>query len=153
MKNKIFIIIALLMLSCLPLMALDQAYAIYAVNATDNTLVWKEDFDVGEKVWSTPTIAAGQGFVATTLRTMESSNPRDDVSVEGQPTGNLDARNVQDGSEVWSIDNIGKTRGSVYVDRQHVSLTTIDNQVVQVGGGDFSQGNVNNVITWAWREL
>jgi len=142
----------------------NQAYAIYAVDATEKqgtptyaggagTLVWQVDLAVGEKVWSSPTIAAGQIYVATAFGTMESSNPRRDLPVAGQPTGSLHSLNLESGSESWSIDNIGKTRGSLYVDRQHVSLTTIDNQVVQVGGGDFAEGNVNNVITWAWQEL
>ena len=142
----------------------DQAYAVYAVDATEKqetptyaggagTLLWKVDLAVGEKVWSSPTIAAGQIYIATAFGTMESSNPRRDLSVAGQPTGSLYSLKLEDGSKSWSIDNIGKTRSSLYVDRQHVNLTTMDNQVIQVGGGDFSEGNVNNVITWAWREL
>jgi Tfp pilus tip-associated adhesin PilY1 len=141
-----------------------QAYAIYAVDATDKqetptyaggagTLLWQVDLAVGEKVWSSPTIAAGQIYIATAFGTMESSNPRRDLPVGGQATGSLYSLDVESGSESWSIDNIGKTRGSLYVDRQHVSLTTIDNQIIQVGDeDDFSEGNVNNVITWAWQQ-
>jgi len=110
------------------------------------------DLDVGEKVWSAPTIAAGEIFAATTFGTMESSNPRDDLSVEGH-TGNLYSIDLKDGSVSWSISDIGKTRSSLYVDRQHVHLTTIDNQVIQVGDENFSAGNANNVVLKAWRDL
>jgi Tfp pilus tip-associated adhesin PilY1 len=142
----------------------DQAYTIYAVNATDKqetptyaggagTLLWELELGVGEKVWSTPTIAAGQIYLATAFGTMESSNPRRDLSQAGQDTGNLYSISLEDGTESWSIDNIGKTRGSLYVDRQHVYLTTVPNEVTQVGGGDFTPGNVNNVVLRAWRQL
>jgi outer membrane protein assembly factor BamB len=104
---------------------------------------------VGEKVWSTPTIAAGWVYLATAFGTMESGNPREDLG----DTGNLYSLSLEDGSESWSIDNIGKTRGSLYVDRQHAYLTTIDNEVIQVGGGDFSEGTVNNVVLRAWRQI
>jgi len=144
----------------------DKRYYIYAVNATDKqesptyaggagTLYWDPiELASGEKVWSSPTIAAGQIYIATAFGTMESSNPRRDVAVSGQATGKLHSINLESGIESWSIDNIGKTRGSLYVDRQHVYLTTIDNEVVQVGDeSDFSEGNVNNVVLRAWREL
>jgi hypothetical protein len=143
----------------------DQAYAIYAVNATEKqenptyaggagTLFWQVDLAVGEKCWSSPTLAAGQVYLATAFGTMESSNPRSDLPVGGQSTGSLYSLNMETGSQSWSIDNIGKTRGSLYVDRQHVYLTTVDNQVIQVGDeDDFSESSVNNVIMRAWREL
>jgi hypothetical protein len=142
----------------------DQAYAIYAVNVTDKqetptysggagTLVWELELDVGEKVWSAPTIAGYQVLLATAFGTMEGSNPREDLAAGGEDTGNLLSINLEDGSESWSIENIGKTRSSVYVDRQHVYMTTIDNQVIQVGDEDFSSGNANNVVLKAWRQL
>ena len=141
----------------------DQAYAIYAVSATDKqetptyaggagTLLWQADLAVGEKAWSSPTIAAGQVYLATAFGTMESSNPGYDLPVGGQPTGNLYSLNLEDGSESWSIDNIGKIRGQPYVDRQHINLTTIDNQIIQIGNENFSEGSDSaiNVVLRAW---
>jgi len=128
----------------------EQAYAMYAVDATDGTLLWQLDLAVGEKVWSSATIAAGQVLFATAFGTMESANPRGDMGY----TGKLRSVNLESGSESWSMDNIGKARGSLYVDRQHAYLSAIPNEIIQIGGEDFSSaGSANNVILRAWRQL
>jgi hypothetical protein len=62
------------------------------------------------------------------------------------------AISLNDGSEDWSIST-DKVRGSLYVDRGHVYLTTIDNKLFQIGGGTFTQTNTNNVILKSWRQL
>jgi Tfp pilus tip-associated adhesin PilY1 len=142
----------------------DQAYKIIMVNASDKqssptytggagTLLWEKTLAVGEKVWSAPTIAAGQVYVATAFGSMESGDPRDDVPNEGDSTGNLYSLDLKTGSESWSLTDVGKTRGSIYVDRQHVYLTTIDNQLKQIGDGDFSNGQANNVTVRDWRDF
>lgn len=141
-----------------------QAYAIFAVDATNKqsvptyangagTLLWKKDLGVGEKVWSTPTIAYGYIFVTTAYGSMEGSDPRMDLSAEGDSSGNLYKLKIEDASLAWSVTNIGKVRGSIYVDRQHAYMTTIDGQVIQIGGEDFSAGSGSNVSLVTWRQL
>jgi hypothetical protein len=144
----------------------DQAYSIYALDATHKqtspaywdsvtgqggtaTLRWELPLAAGEKVWSAPTIAAGRIFLATASGTMESDNPRQDLAGAGK----IYSLNLEDGSLVWSIDNIGKARGSIYVDRQHVYLTTVNNQIRQFGDDVFPADGANNVVLKAWREL
>lgn len=141
-------------------------YSIFAINASDlksgtdknyedgaGTLLWEKELDVGEKVWSSPTIAAGTIFITTATGTMESSDPRDDMA----GTGKLMAINLApdaDGySETkWTLDDIGKARGSLFVDRKHLYLTTTDNKIKQIGDEDFSPGNVNSVVLKAWKQ-
>jgi outer membrane protein assembly factor BamB len=104
----------------------------------------------GEKVWSAPTIADGHVYVATTTGAMESPDPIDDKSGSGW----LRALDLRDGSMIWGTPlAIGKIRGSVYMDRRHLYMTTVDNKIIQVGDGDFSLGNANNVALKAWRQL
>ena len=142
----------------------NQSYAIYTIDATNlqgnksyvtgaGTLLWKIDLDVGEKVWSSPTIAAGELYLATGFGKMESSDPRQDIPSMGQKSGDLYSVSLEDGSISWTIANIGKVRGSVYIDRQHVYSTTIDNKILQFGGESFSQGSSNNVRLNTWRHL
>ena len=142
----------------------DQAYSMYCVDVTNKkatktyadgaaSVKWKVDLAVGEKVWSAPSIAAGQLYFATSFGSMESGSPADDVAGIGGNTGNIYSLNVNDGSETWKISNVGKVRGSVYVDRQHVYASTIDGKIIQVGGDDFSAGTTDNVIMMNWREL
>jgi len=142
----------------------NQSYAIYTIDASNlqgnksyatgaGTLLWKIDLDVGEKVWSSPSIAAGELYFATGFGKMESSDPRQDIPSMGQASGDLYSISLEDGSISWTIANIGKVRGSVYIDRQHVYSTTIDNQILQFGGESFSQGSSNNVRLNTWRHL
>jgi Tfp pilus tip-associated adhesin PilY1 len=139
-------------------------YAVYALDATAKqatptyangagTLLWQYNLSQGEKVWSTPTIANGEIFVVTSFGAMESSDPGQDVPLEGQSTGNLHSVRLADGVLSWSISNIGKVRGSIYVDRQHVYLTTLDNQIIQVGNDDFAAGTGNRVVVRSWKQF
>jgi hypothetical protein len=141
-----------------------QAYAVYAVDATQKratptyadgagTLYWQKTLGVGEKVWASPTIAAGQVYVATAYGEMEPSNPAAAIPGTGVNSGNLYSLKVKDGSQTWSLANVGKARGSVFVDREHVYLTTVNNTVIQVGGNTFATGNANNVVVRDWREM
>jgi hypothetical protein len=84
---------------------------------------------------------------------MESSDPAQDVPLEGQSTGNLHSVRLADGVLSWSINNIGKVRGSIYVDRQHIYLTTLDNQIIQVGNDDFAAGTGNRVVVRSWKQF
>jgi Tfp pilus tip-associated adhesin PilY1 len=156
----------------------DQAYSIYAVDATEKqtsptywdpdteqggtgTLLWGHTFDVGEKVWSAPTIAAGRIYVATATGTMESDDP--DLDKAG--AGYLYSFDLKNGDKTWEDESsadeniqkgrlqVGKARGSIYVDNQHVYLTTIENEVIQVGDGNFVAGNANNAVLKAWRQF
>jgi Tfp pilus tip-associated adhesin PilY1 len=142
----------------------DQTYAIYAVDAADKqtsptyaagagTVLWQVDLAAGEKVWSTPTIANGYIFVATAYGTMEGGDPRLDVPAEGQDSGNLRKLKLTDGALAWKLTDIGKVRGSIFVDRQHAYMTTIDGQIIQIGGSDFASGTGNRVVLRTWRQM
>ncbi|MGA1870730.1 MAG: pilus assembly protein [bacterium] len=139
----------------------ERAYALYAVDVSDKldnktyaagaaSPLWQIDLAIGEKVWSAPTVAAGRVFFATSFGTMESSDLRVDLMVR---RGNLYCVDLIHGSELWTLTDIGKTRGSIFVDRKHVYISTIDNQIIQVGNEDFSKGNVSNVNLKAWKQL
>ena len=145
----------------------DQAYSIYAVDATElketptyaegaGTLLWEQTLDEGEKVRSTPTIAAGRIYVATASGTMESTDPGEDVAGSGY----LYSLDLKTGDKAWTSDDnpegrvdVGKGLSSVYVDRRHVYLTTINNEIRQIGDDDFTAGQANNVLLKAWREV
>jgi len=142
----------------------DQAYAVYAIDATTKqsvptyadgagTLLWKVDLAVGEKVWSTPTVAYGYIFLATAFGSMEGSDPRSVIPAEGQASGNFLKLKLADGSEAWKLTDIGKVRGSVFVNRQHAYMTTIDGNVIQIGGDDFAAGTGNRVVLRTWRQM
>jgi outer membrane protein assembly factor BamB len=142
----------------------DKRYYIYAINASDTaetptyaggagTEWWTAiQLASGEKVWSSPTIAAGQIFIATAIGSMESTDARQDLAAEGESAGTLRSISLNEGTTTWSRDDIGKTRGSIYVDRQHIYLTTIDNEITQVGGEGFQLGSTN-VDVMDWMEL
>jgi hypothetical protein len=139
-----------------------QAYAVYAVDATQKkvtptyaegagTLLWQKTLSVGEKVWASPTIAAGQVYIATAYGQMEPTDP-----VAALPTGNsgnLYSIKIKDGSQTWSLTNVGKARGNLFVNREHVYLTTVDNTIIQVGNNSFAAGGANNVVVRDWRQL
>jgi Tfp pilus tip-associated adhesin PilY1 len=142
----------------------EKSYAVYAINAKvkkdEKTyaegaakLMWKLDLGIGEKCWSSPSIAAGQIYFATTFGAIESGNPGDNIAKAGQKTGNLYSLDMKTGNRIWTINDIGKTRGAVFVDRQHIYLSSIDNKIIQVGGEDFSAGRADNVVKTYWREL
>jgi hypothetical protein len=145
----------------------DKRYYIYAVSATaadtlpqaqknDNYgsfggaigAMWSKELEAGEKVWSSPTIAAYTIFIAISGGTLESDNPRSDVGGGGRLIG-LDLNN----NEIWDAIPIGKVRGSLFVSNQHIYLTTIDNQIIQVGGEDWASGFGRRVVLKAWRQF
>jgi hypothetical protein len=142
----------------------DQAYALFAVDATNKqetptyaagagTLLWKLDLSVGEKVWSAPTIANGFIYMTTAFGGMEGSDPRSDIPAAGAASGNLRKIKLADGALSWNINNVGKVRGSIFLNRQHLYMTTIDNQIKQIGSeNDFSANNSNGVALKAWRQ-
>jgi Tfp pilus tip-associated adhesin PilY1 len=138
----------------------DGTYHLYAINSTvkngsptyasgGGTLWYDIALNQGEKVWSTPTIAAGQVYVSTSTGSMESTNPKDDLAAGA---GRVMALSLADGTETWSIAT-GKVRGSLFVSRGHVYLTTIDNELIQIGDGNFAPVDTNNVILKSWRQL
>jgi len=138
-----------------------ECYSLYNVDVTEKlenptyaggagTLLWEVVLPQGEKVWSAPTIAAGHAYIATAAGTMESSDPREDKSGSGW----LRTFDLKDGSMTWGAPlAIGKIRGSVYLDTQHLYMTTVDNKIIQIGDGDFSLDNANNVAVKTWRQL
>ncbi|MBT7696184.1 MAG: PQQ-binding-like beta-propeller repeat protein [Desulfobacterales bacterium] len=139
----------------------DENYYIYAVNATDTqespsysggagTLVWEYELPPGEKVWSTPTVSEGELFIATSTGSMERADPRQDIA---SGTGKLRVFNLKDGIISGDGIDVGKTRGSIYINRGQISLTTIDNITTHIGDGDYSTGNITDVVLKAWRHL
>jgi hypothetical protein len=146
-----------------------QAYNIYAVDATaahtvfsnatqteKNTIyethqaasgaTWTLPLAVGEKVWSTPTVAAGQIWVVSSSGFMEGSDPGSDIG------GSSKLRQIDlDGSIVGTpfIFN-KKVRGSLYVANGHLYMTTFDNEIIQLGDGDFATGVGNRVVLKSW---
>ncbi|MBA7524471.1 hypothetical protein ES705_16609 [subsurface metagenome] len=137
-------------------------YHLYAIDATNKngtptyesgggTNYWGSPLALpaGEKVWSTPTISGTQIYVSTSIGTLESTNPKDDLAAGA---GKVMAIDLTDGTVQWTIAT-GKARGSLFVDRGHVYLTTIDNQIVQIGDGNFAPIDTNKVILKSWRQL
>jgi len=105
--------------------------------------------EAGEKAWSSPTIAANTIFMAISGGTLESDDPG---SYSGGG-GRLIAVNL-DNNPIWGNPiTIGKVRGSIYVSNQHIFLTTINNQIIQVGGTDFAPGFGDRVVLKAWRQF
>jgi hypothetical protein len=149
----------------------NKNHKIYAVNATNKlatptyddgagTLHWQKTLATGEKVWSSPTVAGNRVYVATSTGTMNSDNPRDDIAGIGRLYAiNLKDRNddgtaITEGTmENLNNGNIGKAHGSVYVDRGHLYMTTVDNKIVQIGDGTFTEGGASNVKLKAWKLL
>ena len=139
----------------------DENYYIYAVNATDTqespsyaggagTLVWEYELPLGEKVWSTPTVSEGELFIATSTGSMERADPRQDIA---SGTGKLRVFNLKDGIISGDGIDVGKIRGSIYINRGQISLTTIDNTTTHIGDGDYSTGNITDVVLKSWRQL
>jgi hypothetical protein len=101
----------------------------------------------GEKVWSSPTIAAGKIWIVTSVGSMESPDPRNDLA----GSSNLRLLDL-DGSLVGNLIPINKKiRGSIYVSNKHLYMTTFDNEIIQVGHqDDFSPGSGNRVSLKSW---
>ncbi len=142
----------------------DTRYYVYAVNASTKaesptyaagagTEYWKIQLPTGEKVWSAPTISGTEIYIATSTGTMESSDPRSDLISGGS---RLYSIGLNDGSPSWETPlDVGKIRGSVYVDRTHVYMTTIENEIIQVGDDVFTDASTGGgeVIVKAWRRI
>jgi len=143
----------------------DENYYIYTVNASNlkedannnytngaGTLVWEQMLDVGEKVWSSPTVISGVVLVATAKGNMENTDLSDGVGSTGSLMAiELEADDGGSPAIIWTISDIGNARGSLYVDRQHIYITTTDNTIKQIGDDDFSSGNVNMTVLKAWK--
>jgi len=143
----------------------DENYYIYTVNASNlkedannnytngaGTLVWEQMLDVGEKVWSSPTVISGVVLVATAKGNMENNDLSDGVGSTGSLMAiELEADDGGSPAIIWTISDIGNARGSLYVDRQHIYITTTDNTIKQIGDDDFSSGNVNMTVLKAWK--
>ncbi len=138
----------------------DIQYEVYAIDATTpnasksyaiggGTLYWSATLPVGEKVWSSPTIFNNQIYLATATGSMEGADPRDDIA---SGAGKLRIFNLDDGSEPVDALDIGKVRGSIYIDRDQVYMTTIDNQIVRIGDGNFSP-DVKRASIKAWHHV
>jgi type IV pilus assembly protein PilY1 len=105
---------------------------------------------VGQKVWSSPTIAAGQIWVASSPGTMESADPNNDTLGQGQ----LQVLDMEASSLLPNGLPIpmGKVRGSLYVSHGHVYGTAIDGTIIQFGDENFLPGTANRVVLKAWQD-
>ncbi|MBI4828249.1 MAG: PQQ-binding-like beta-propeller repeat protein, partial [Nitrospinae bacterium] len=139
----------------------DHRHSIFVIDMTQKltspdaangaaTLLWQLQLDVGEKAWSSPTVADGTVYVSTAYGTMESANPGDDIASTAQ-LGKIRAVSLAGGETVFSQE-VGNQRGSVYIKDGHAYGSTLDGRVVQLGDEDFSSGFVVNVFKLLWKE-
>ena len=101
----------------------------------------------GEKVWSSPTISAGQIWLVTSYGSMESADPKNDKNGSSK----LRLINLDNGSTEWE-KAIKKVRGSIYVSRKHVYMTAFDGSLIQFGDDDFASGTGNRVVLKSWQD-
>jgi Tfp pilus tip-associated adhesin PilY1 len=120
----------------------------YQSNGGATTAAWTIPLAAGEKVWSTPTIAAGQIWIVTSTGSMESDIPGQDSVGGSSKLRRLDLNGVVVGTP-YSFNK--KVRGSLYVSNKHVYMTTFDNEIIQLGDGDFAAGNGNRVVLKSWQ--
>ncbi len=144
-----------------------KGYHVYAVDATAAGDLGKKDKDdncrdfggaidaiwslataKGEKVWSSPTISAGQLWIVTSFGTMESADPKSDLA----GSSNLRVLDLDTGQNVWDDPlKIGKVRGSIYVSNKHAYMTAINGEIIQIGHAtDFTPGTGNRVVLKSW---
>jgi Tfp pilus tip-associated adhesin PilY1 len=119
----------------------------YQTNNGATTAAWTVPLAVGEKVWSTPTIAAGQIWIVTSSGSMESDIPGQDSVGGSSKLRRLDLNGVVVGTP-YSFNK--KVRGSIYVSNKHLYMTTFDNEIIQFGDGVFTAGTGNNVVLKSW---
>ena len=104
----------------------------------------------GEKVWSSPTFSDGQIWVVTSFGSMESADPKADAggrSLLRQLSLNTDPSKWPDPKEIS-----GKVRGSLFVSKQHVYMTTFENEIIQFGSEDFDDSTGNRVVLKSWQQ-
>jgi type IV pilus assembly protein PilY1 len=128
-------------------MSQSEKNAYYLTHNAASTPAWEISLAAGEKVWSTPTIAAGQIWVITSSGSMESVDPGSE-SAGSSKLRRLDLSG--DVQETMDFTN-KKIRGSLFVSNNHVYMTTLDNEIIQLGNGDFTTGTGNRVVLKSWR--
>ena len=119
----------------------------YQTNKAASTPAWSFALAAGEKVWSTPTIAAGQIWIVTSSGSMEGADPGADSA------GSSKLRRFDLSGDIQqTIDfNNKKIRGSLFVSNKHLYLTTFNNEIIQLGDGDFAAGIGNRVVLKSWQ--
>jgi hypothetical protein len=129
-------------------MAQDDKNANYASLGGAIGPVWSLATAAGEKVWSSPTVSAGQIWIVTSFGTMESADPKSDKG----GSSNLRLLDLDSGQNVWDDPmEIGKVRGSIYVSRKHVYMTAFDGEIIQLGDeDDYARGTGNRVVLKSW---
>jgi len=108
---------------------------------------WTMALANGEKVWSSPTISAGQIWLVTSYGSMESADPKNDAGGSSK----LRLINLDTGSTILD-ESIKKVRGSIYVTRKHVYMTGFEGEIIQFGDDDFSSGTGNRVVLKSWQQ-
>ena len=147
----------------------DKGYHVYVVDATEAGRLVKMDKQanyeslggaigakwslataVGEKVWSSPTVANGQIWIVTSFGSMESADPKNDRGGSSK----LRLLNLDTGENLLEEPlTLGKIRGSIYVSRKHVYMTTFDGEIIQLGDqDDFTGGTGNRVVLKSWQQ-
>jgi len=71
----------------------------------------------------------------------------------GSRPENLHSLSLAGGTLAWSMSESAKCADPSIVDRQHIYLTTVDNQIVQIGGEDFAAGTGNRVVLRSWKQF
>ncbi len=81
---------------------------------------------------------------------MESADPRSDKGGYSK----LRLLNLDTGENIWDEPlTIGKVRGSIYVSRKHVYMTTFEGEIIQLGDqNDFTSGTGNRVVLKSWQD-
>jgi Tfp pilus tip-associated adhesin PilY1 len=127
-------------------MSQSEKNAYYEIYQAASTAAWEISLDAGEKVWSTPTISAGQIWIVTSSGSMEGVDPG------AESVGSSKLRRVDlSGNIQQTIDFTNKKiRGSLFVSNNHVYMTTFDNTIIQLGDGDFATGTGNRVVLKSW---
>jgi hypothetical protein len=81
---------------------------------------------------------------------MESADPKADAggsSILRQLSLNTDPSKWPD-----PITISGKVRGSLFVSKQHVYMTTFENDIIQFGSEDFDDSTGNRVVLKSWQQ-
>jgi hypothetical protein len=129
-------------------MSQSEKNSFYQTNKGASTAAWTIALAAGEKVWSTPTVAAGQIWIVTTTGSMESGIPGDDSGGGSSTLRRIDLSGaIQDTKEFADK----KIRGSIFVSNGHLYMTTINNEIIQLGDGIFAAGTGNKVVLKSWQ--
>ncbi|MFC1889180.1 pilus assembly protein [Thermodesulfobacteriota bacterium] len=145
----------------------DASYVLYAIDVTHKkatptyadgagTIFWSEALATGEKLWAAPIYSGGMVYFVTSFGSMESNDPNKDRPAEGEASGNLHVLDIETGDEAWTQSDIGKVRGSLYIDDEHLYFANKEAQVIQVGSNTFDNEITSAIVKkrpGTWHQL